>query len=50
LLATGGSDYHGLDENTEVMLGKAGVPPYVADNLFAMAERHSRNPALPLQE
>jgi predicted metal-dependent phosphoesterase TrpH len=38
LLATGGTDYHGLDDSTEVMMGEAGVPPYAADNLIALAE------------
>ncbi|MBN2075449.1 MAG: PHP domain-containing protein [Dehalococcoidales bacterium] len=42
LIATGGTDYHGLDESTEVMMGEAGVPPYVADNLIALAENRSR--------
>jgi len=41
LLATGGTDYHGLDESTEVMMGEAGVPPYAADNLIALAEGRS---------
>ena len=42
LIATGGSDYHGLDDSTEVMIGEAGVPPYAADNLVALAENRSR--------
>jgi predicted metal-dependent phosphoesterase TrpH len=41
LIATGGTDYHGLDDSTEVMMGEAGVPPYVADNLLALAESRS---------
>ncbi|HEY94094.1 MAG TPA: PHP domain-containing protein [Dehalococcoidia bacterium] len=41
LIATGGSDYHGLDDSTEVMMGEAGVPPYVVDNLIAMVENSS---------
>jgi predicted metal-dependent phosphoesterase TrpH len=41
LIATGGTDYHGLDDSTEVMMGEAGVPPYVADNLIALAESRS---------
>ncbi len=39
LIATGGSDYHGLDESTEVMLGEAGVPPQAARDLFELAEK-----------
>ncbi len=39
LIATGGSDYHGIDENTETMLGEAGVPPDCARKLLALAER-----------
>ena len=41
LIATGGTDYHGLDDNAEVMMGEARVPPYVADNLVAMVETRS---------
>lgn len=41
LIATGGTDYHGLNDNAEVMMGEAGVPSYVADNLIAMAEARS---------
>jgi len=37
LIATGGSDYHGLNDSTEVMMGEAGVPPEVIDNLFKLA-------------
>ncbi|MFH0942186.1 MAG: PHP domain-containing protein [Chloroflexota bacterium] len=37
LLVTGGSDYHGLDENTETMPGAVKIPPEVADKLFALA-------------
>ena len=43
LLATGGTDYHGLDDTTEMMMGEAGVPPYLADNLIALEENRSRN-------
>lgn len=43
LIATGGTDYHGLDDNVEVMIGEAGVPPYVADNLIALAGNRSHN-------
>jgi predicted metal-dependent phosphoesterase TrpH len=39
LIKTGGSDYHGLDESTEVMMGEAGVPPEVAEKLISLAEQ-----------
>jgi len=38
LVATGGTDYHGI-EATEVMLGEAGVPRSVAENLFRLARK-----------
>ena len=38
LIATGGTDYHGI-EPTEVMLGEAGVPSIVAKHLFALARK-----------
>ena len=41
LIATGGTDYHGLDDDTEIMMGEAGVPSYLADNLIAMVEIRS---------
>ena len=37
LIATGGSDYHGLDDTTETLLGQAGVPQEVAEALFTLA-------------
>ena len=37
LLATGGSDFHGIDEATEVMLGDAGVPRTCGENLIRLA-------------
>ncbi len=37
LIATGGSDYHGIDESIEVAPGEAGVPESVADNLLKRA-------------
>ena len=39
LIATGGSDYHGIDEATEVMLGDARVPPEAGDDLIELARR-----------
>lgn len=37
LIATGGSDFHGLDERTETPLGGAGVPMKSAHDLMALA-------------
>ena len=37
LVATGGSDYHGLDENAETPLGGAEVPLESAEKLMALA-------------
>ncbi|RJO62743.1 MAG: PHP domain-containing protein [Dehalococcoidia bacterium] len=46
LLATGGSDFHGIDEATEVMLGDAGVPRTCGENLIRLArERGLKLPA-----
>ncbi|MFC1901133.1 PHP domain-containing protein [Chloroflexota bacterium] len=38
LIVTGGSDYHGLDDNAEVMLGGAPVPMEAAEKLISLAE------------
>jgi predicted metal-dependent phosphoesterase TrpH len=37
LLATGGSDFHGIDEATEVMIGDACVPRTCGENLIRLA-------------
>ncbi len=37
LIATGGSDYHGLDDSTEVMIGGTVVPPECVERLMALA-------------
>jgi predicted metal-dependent phosphoesterase TrpH len=37
LIATGGSDYHGLDDSREVELGGAAVPRGAAEQLIALA-------------
>jgi predicted metal-dependent phosphoesterase TrpH len=42
LLATGGSDYHGLDESAETTIGGAPVPDWVAERLFARAGELAR--------
>lgn len=39
LIATGGSDYHGLDANTETPIGGAPVPIKAAEQLIARAEK-----------
>ena len=41
LIATGGSDYHGLDDSTETMLGDANVPAASAEQLIALAQEKS---------
>jgi len=38
LIATGGSDYHGLDDAAETMIGGAEVPMGSAERLMALAE------------
>lgn len=39
LIATGGTDYHGLDEKTETMIGGIDVPEQAAEQLVALAEK-----------
>ncbi len=39
LIATGGTDYHGIDESKEVMMGGVEVPLEAAERLIAMAEK-----------
>lgn len=39
LVPTGGSDYHGLDDNTETMMGGADVPMAAAERLMALQEK-----------
>jgi 3',5'-nucleoside bisphosphate phosphatase len=39
LVATGGSDYHGLDEATETGLGQSGVPMKSASELIALSKK-----------
>jgi len=41
LIATGGSDYHGLDDSSETMIGGVDVPPEAAEQLIALAERRA---------
>jgi predicted metal-dependent phosphoesterase TrpH len=39
LIATGGTDYHGIDESKEVMMGGVEVPLEAAERLIALAEK-----------
>ena len=41
LITTGGSDYHGLDDSSETMIGGANVPIESAEQLIALAERRA---------
>jgi len=41
LIATGGSDYHGLDDSSETMIGGVNVPIEAAEQLIALAERRA---------
>ncbi|MBI2329513.1 MAG: PHP domain-containing protein [Chloroflexi bacterium] len=45
LIATGGSDYHGIDTSTETMIGGADVPVESAEQLIALAEQRALRPA-----
>ncbi len=47
LIATGGSDYHGLDINTETMIGGVDVPIESAEQLIALAEQRALKLASP---
>ncbi len=47
LIATGGSDYHGLDASTETMIGGADVPIESAEQLIALAEQRALKLASP---
>ncbi|MFC2072386.1 PHP domain-containing protein [Chloroflexota bacterium] len=44
LIVTGGSDYHGLDDSAETMIGGAGVPIESAEQLIALAEQRAPKP------
>ncbi len=43
LIATGGSDYHGLDDSTETPIGGAPVPLQAAEQLIARAAKSGRH-------
>ncbi|GAH93313.1 unnamed protein product, partial [marine sediment metagenome] len=47
LIATGGSDYHGLDINTETMIGGVDVPIEAAEQLIALAGHRALKLASP---
>jgi predicted metal-dependent phosphoesterase TrpH len=47
LIATGGSDYHGIDDSTETMIGSAGVPYESVDRLIAEARQRGLEAANP---
>jgi len=41
LIATGGSDYHGLDANTETIIGGVDVPVEAVEDLIALAKQRA---------
>ena len=41
LITTGGTDYHGLDDSAETMIGGAEVPIEAAEQLIALAEQRA---------
>ena len=45
LIITGGTDYHGLDDTDEVMMGGADVPFEAVESLVALAERRELKPS-----
>ena len=45
LIATGGSDYHGLDDSAETMIGGTYVPQESAEQLIALAQSRVLKPA-----
>lgn len=47
LILTGGSDYHGLDDSAETMIGGATVPLEAAEQLIALAEQRMLKPTSP---
>ncbi len=42
LITTGGSDYHGLDNSTETMIGGADVPTESAEQLIALVKQQAQ--------
>ena len=47
LIVSGGSDYHGLDADTETMIGGTDVPTEAAEQLIALAEQRPAKLANP---
>jgi predicted metal-dependent phosphoesterase TrpH len=47
LIATGGSDYHGLDATSETMIGGVEVPAVAAERLIALAKQRGLRSATP---
>lgn len=47
LIATGGSDYHGLDDSAETLIGGVDVPMESAEQLIALAEQRTLELASP---
>ena len=47
LIATGGSDYHGLDDKAEMMMGGTDVPVAAAEQLMALGEKKVARQASP---
>jgi predicted metal-dependent phosphoesterase TrpH len=47
LIASGGSDYHGLDASAETMIGGADVPIAAAEQLIALADQQATKPFNP---
>jgi predicted metal-dependent phosphoesterase TrpH len=45
LIASGGSDYHGIDDNTETMIGGVYVPMESAEKFIALAKQRGLKPA-----
>ena len=43
LITTGGSDYHGLDDSNETMMGDVAVPGESVERLIALAEKRALN-------
>ena len=41
LIVTGGSDYHGLDDSSEILMGSANVPESSAEQLITLAGRRA---------
>ena len=47
LIASGGSDYHGLDDGSETMLGEVDIPMESAERLISLAEQRALKSVTP---